>query len=167
MWLLHNIGESPSREPHVRANYNTREQIERIEGRLSFDGVYENVWYNRDLLKGREVTLFIMGNYIGMDNTFDAGMPFERYCDWDQIMDLVKQGAKLGWHTKTHRDLTTLDEIEIEDEVKPPFPMEYFAYPYGRYNQTVVDIVKKYYKKAYSVDETNNNEYTLPRWYVR
>lgn len=166
MWLLHNIGESPSREPHVRANYNTREQIERIEGRLSFDGVYENVWYNRDLLKGREVTLFIMGNYIGMDNTFDAGMPFERYCDWDQIMDLVKQGAKLGWHTKTHRDLTTLDEIEIEDEVKPPFPMEYFAYPYARYDDRVVSIVKKYYKYAYGVNTDNKTDWTLNRSYI-
>lgn len=167
MWLLHNIKESPSNLPHIRANYNTREQIMRTEGTLTFDGVYQNVWENRDILKGREVILFIMGGYIGLDNTFDEGMPFERYCDWDQIMDLVNQGAKLGWHTRTHKDLTTLDEIEIEEEVKPPFQMEHFAYPYGRYDQRVINIVKKYFKKGYAVDRTDNTEFTIPRWYVR
>lgn len=167
MWLLHNIKEPPSRLPHIRANYNTREQVNRTEGTLTFDGVYQNVWENRDLLKGREVILFIMGNYIGMDNTFDEGMPYERYCDWDQIMELVNQGAQLGWHSRTHRDLTTLDEEELIDEIRPPFRMDYFAYPYGRYNQQVVDVVRKYYKKAYSVDQTDGTDFTIPRWYIK
>lgn len=167
MWLLHNIGVSPSNAAHIRANYNTREQVDGVEGTLTFDGIYKNVWKNRDLLKGREVILFIMGDYVGGDNRFDSGMPYEEYCTWDEIMDLVMQGAKIGWHTKTHRDLTNLDEIEIEEEVKPPFPMDYFAYPYGRYDERVIKIVQKYYKKGYSVDQTDGTEWTLLRSYVR
>jgi peptidoglycan/xylan/chitin deacetylase (PgdA/CDA1 family) len=39
-------------------------------------------------------------------------------------------------------------------EITPPFPMDYFAYPYGRFNQVVVDIVKQAgFKEAWSVTQ--------------
>lgn len=167
-WLLHNIAPCPQYKAEVCANYNTREQVEKTDGVITFDGVYFNVYENKDLLVGREVILFVMGDYVGKDNSFDVGMPREDYCSWDEIVELAKQGCKIGWHTRSHRDLTTIeDEDELVKEIKPPFPMDYFAYPYGRWNDRVIQIVKKYYKKAYAVDRTDGTEYTLLRSYVR
>lgn len=167
-WLLHNIGESPSPKGHIKSNYTTRQKVHDTDGKLTFDGIYKNVYENRDLLVGREVILFVMGDYVGKDNSFDVGMPPEKFCTWDEIMDLHENyKCKLGWHTKSHRDLTLLTDEELIEEIKPPFEMDSFAYPYGKYNQRVIDVVKKYYKDAYSVNETSGDQYTKPRWYVR
>ncbi len=128
----------------MNGNYNTREEILACSDPLSFDGIYLNVWENRDVLVGKDVTLYVMGGYVGKDNSFDKPMPLEKYCDWNQIMDLVvNYGCKLGWHTWTHPDLTKLQTFEeILKEVTPPFPMESFAYPYGYFNDKVIDAVK-------------------------
>ena len=131
-YLLHNIGNLKN------ANYNTREEVLKAEGLLTFDGVYKNVWENRDVLEGKDVILFVMGDYVGKDNSFDTKMPLEELCDWNQIMDLViNYGCHLGWHTWSHRDITKLSYDEIRNEVTPPFPMDYFSFPYGKFNQSV------------------------------
>jgi biofilm PGA synthesis lipoprotein PgaB len=42
-----------------------------------------------------------------------------------------------------------------------------FAYPYGVYDKTVMDLIKKYgYDFAFSVIQTNYNRFTIPRLYV-
>ena len=164
-FLCHNIGVPPDTRPQVRANYNTREQIAGCKGILTFDGVYKNVYENRDVLSGKQFTLFVTGNYIGLDNTFDTGMPIERYCT---IKEIESIGGEIGWHTWSHRDLTTLTESEILQEVTPPEWMStnLFAYPYGRYNDLVLDIVSSMYEKAFSVINTDGTEMTIPRSYL-
>lgn len=161
MKLLHKIG------PKINENYNTREEIIACDEPLSFDGVYVSVWENRDILAGKDVTLFVMGGYIGADNSFDKGQPYERLCDETQLKELVDIGCKIGWHTWTHQDLTRVDDMLLELEVTPPYPMSDFAYPYGRFNQRVIDAVKKAgFKRAYSVIKGNGSEYQLLRSYL-
>lgn len=108
-----------------------------------------------------------MGDFVGKDNSFDIGMPYEKYCDWNQIMDLVNLGAKLGWHTWSHRDLTKLSKDEILKEITPPFPMQELAYPYGKFNELVIECAKEVgFKKAWSVTEGDNSDYQLTREYL-
>jgi|GEM_PF-908209 len=166
--LMHNIGESPSKQPHIAANYNTRDEVANATGTLTFDGVYKNVYENRDLLEGRDVILFVMGDYIGKDNSFDKGMPREEYCTLKEIVELEKMGCKVGWHTWSHRDLTTLSDEEIQREITPfeGFPTDYFAYPYGRYNDRVLRLVEQKYGSAFSVDATDGTILSIPRAYV-
>lgn len=168
MKLLHNIGIAPSRDPRIASNYHTREQVEKATEPLSFDGVYQNVFENQDILEGKDITFFVVGNTVGGDNSFDDGMPREEYCTWDEIMDMViRLKAKIGWHTWSHPDLTTLSREEIMKEITPPFPMEDFAYPYGRFNDLVVECVKAAgYKRAWSVTQGNDNLFTLYRPYL-
>lgn len=167
MKLLHNIGETPVNNPTIASNYNTRQEILNCNEDLSFDGIYLNVYENRDVLKNKKVTLFVMGDYVGEDNSFDKGMPLEKYCTWKQINELVEQGCELGWHTWSHRDLTKLSKSEIIKEITPPFPMEVFAYPYGNYNEEIIELVKQAgYKKAYSSTQGNDNPYSLKREYL-
>lgn len=82
--------------------------------------------------------------------------------------DLVKRirdmGHEIASHTYHHKDLTKLTpqaihrectlskkilEKVIEDEVKG------IAYPYGSYNEAVIDIVRKYYKYGRGMGSKN------------
>lgn len=164
IYVLHNVGVMAN-----NPNYNTKEQISKVDY-LTFDGIYKNVWENREILKGKQFILFITGAYIGKDNVFDRGkMPFEEMCNWNQIMDLVMMGGKLGWHTWTHPNLTRIrDENILRKEITPPFPMDYFAYPYGKFSQKAIEIVKDVgFKYAFSVRRGDGSRYQLKRKYLR
>lgn len=108
-----------------------------------------------------------MGNYIGKDNSFDVGMPLERLCTMNEIMLMASNGAKIGWHTWSHRDLTKLSDEELEKEVTPIFPMKYFAYPYGKFNDMVIEAVKKAgFEEAWSVTEGDDSQFQRLRRYL-
>lgn len=167
MRLLHNIGISPSNQAHIRANYNTREEIQVCTDALSFDGIYTNVWVNRDIIKERPSLLFVMGEYIGKDNSFDTGMPLESYCSESQLDDLVSDGHTLAWHTWSHPDLTMLSYEEAKKEMTPAWPCTDFAYPYGRFNEMLKGIAKELgYERAWSVTQGNDDPYSLRREYL-
>lgn len=149
--LAHNIGN----EKH--SNYHTRQQILDCPHPIGFDGIYYNVFENQDVLEGKSGIFFIMGNYIGKDNSFDLDYvpKLEKYCNWEQLNELTsKYDFELGWHTWSHPDLTNCTRDEIIKEITPPFPMKYFAYPYGNYNQLAIDCVKQLgYEEAWSVTQ--------------
>jgi hypothetical protein len=63
--LAHNIGNIE------HSNYHTRKQILDCPHPIGFDGIYYNVYDNQDVLKNKSGILFVMGNYIGKDNSFD------------------------------------------------------------------------------------------------
>ena len=170
MRLLHNIGD-------IRhSNYHTREQVLNSTEPLGFDGIYLNVYENKDVLSGKTGIFFVMGNYIGGDNSFDLQYvpKLEKYCTWDQINELCEEfDFEIGWHTWSHPDLTKLSKEEIIKEITPPVPMKYFAYPYGLFNDLVVECVKELgYEKAWSVTQGSRNpnekdyEYKLYRPYL-
>lgn len=171
MKLAHNIGY------HNHPNYNTPEQILACNEPIGFDGIYLNVFQNMELLKGKTGILFVMGDYVGGDNTFDLpNVPaLEKYCTWSEIFEIQRNTSfEIGWHTWSHPDLTTLSRQRIIDEITPPFPMDTFAYPYGRFNQLVIDCVKEMgYKKAYSVIQGSTNpsepdyQYKIFRDYIK
>lgn len=156
MRLLHNVGD------FNHSNYNTREQILSCNEPLGFDGIYLNVYENMDILQGKSGILFVMGDYVGKDNTFDlANVPtLEKYCTWAQVREICsKYDFEIGWHTYSHPDLTQLSREEIIKEITPPFPMRTFAYPYGCYNDLVVECVKEAgFEKAYSVTQGTTDE---------
>ena len=89
--LLHNVGPKKYGNHVINSNYNPCDQIERFQGVLTFDGIYRNVLENEHILKNREVIFFIMGDYIGKDNRFDEGMPYEKYCTWDELLYLKEK----------------------------------------------------------------------------
>lgn len=165
--ILHSIGPSPTNQAHVRANYNTKEEVENNQDQLTFDGVYTNVYENRDLIKNRPSILFVVGDTIGGDNKFDTGMPLETYCTQEQLDELVADGHTLGWHTWSHPDLTTLTKEEAIKEMTPPVPMTDFAYPYGRFNGMLMEVAKELgYERAWSVTQGDDNPYSLRREYI-
>ena len=164
-YLLHNIGELK------HSSYNTREEIEALKDTdfITFDGIYTNVYENMGVLKRFKPIFFVMGDYVGGDNLFDDGAPqYEDFCTWEQIHELLDfTGGRIGWHTHSHPDLTKVDDEQLKYEVTPPFPMEDFAYPYGKLDNRVVEAVKKAgFKRAWSVFEGDNSDYQLLRKYL-
>ena len=125
---------------------------------------------NRDLLIGKKVIIFVMGDYIGKDNSFEnvkEGLPLEKYCTQRQLDQLVNMGCELAWHTWSHRDLTTLTKEEIIKEITPPVPMKKLAYPYGRFNATVLEAVREVgFEEAFSVTQGDNSQFQRTREYV-
>ena len=157
MVLAHNIGDIK------HSNYHTRAQIKECYDPIGFDGIYKNVYDNMDVLVNKSGVFFVMGDYVGKDNSFDLdNVPkLENYCTWDEIIEMTKKlDFKIGWHTWSHPDLTKLSNSEVTKEITPPFPMDYFAYPYGIYDDRVIELVKKAgYKMAYSVTQGSTNYY--------
>lgn len=170
MKLAHNIGDI--RHP----NYNTRQQVLDCQESIGFDGIYMNVYENQDILIGKTGIMFVMGNFFGKDNSFDLQYvpKLEKYCTLEQVEELCKKyNFKIGWHTWSHKDLTKLSKEEILKEITPPYPMDYFAYPYGTFNDLVIECVKEVgFKEAYSVtqgslDPTEKNyQYKIYRDYI-
>lgn len=155
--LAHNIGDIN------HSNYNTKLEILECKDPIGFDGIYRNVYENRHLLKGKSGILFVMGDYIGKDNEFDLPhVPkLEQYCNWDEILEISHEfDFELGWHTYSHPDLTKVSDEQLVREITPPFKMKYFAYPYGIYDQRVVEVVKSLgYEMAWSVTQGSLNPY--------
>jgi hypothetical protein len=155
--LAHNIGDI------VHPNYHTRQQIIDCPYPIGFDGVYKSVYDNQDVLEGKSGIFFVMGDYVGKDNSFEypKEVPaIEQYCTWEQIQEMCdKYDFKMGWHTWSHPDLTAITRHEMVKEITPPYPMDYFAYPYGRFNQVVLDCVQQAgFKQAWSVNQGSMNE---------
>jgi len=160
--LLHNIG------PRYNSNYNTIEEILAYDGPISFDGVYKNVFEHAHRLVGKDITLFVMGNYVGKDNSFDVGQRPETYCTWDEIISLCEiLQCKLAWHTWSHENLTLLTDEEIIREITPPFYMKSIAYPYGNVDSRVAKLVEKAgYEEAWSVTQGDGSRFQRKRSYL-
>lgn len=170
MILFHNIGS------YIHSNYNSREQVKSAQGPTSFDGIYLNVYENRDVLEGKEITFFIMGDYIGGNNDFDLkaapdyGLLPEKYCDWDQLRELRdKFNCRLGWHTKSHRDLRFLPDDEVRSELERPKEIEpILAYPFGNFDDRIIKLaIEMGYEDAWSVHQGNGDRFQRNRYYYK
>ena len=78
---------------------------------------------------------------------------------WEEIQEMQRAGIDFGAHTLTHPDLTHLSSDQVQAEVCEAksviedalgAPVTSFAYPYGRYNGRVRDIVRKHFACACS-----------------
>lgn len=172
MYVLHNIGDR-----RHGSNYNTAAEIQSVLDageRVSFDGVYLNVWEHREMFRGRypgQVKLFPMGNWVGKSNLFDVAgtdRPVEPLCDWNQLMHLVTEyRCALGWHTWSHRNLCELSDFEVLQELASPVPMRYLAYPYGDVDARVAGLAQASgYFEAWSVTQGDDSQYQRRRRYL-
>lgn len=166
-YLLHSISEVKH-----NSNYNTPEEIAALprDSVLTFDGVYMNMLPHLKLLSEYPFGILFPTGFMGEDNSWDSGQPRELFCDWtavDHILDHT--GWKIGWHSWGHVDLTECDSEELADQLIKPFhwggsQVEDFAYPYGKFDECVIEAVKRAgYKRAWSVGKGDNSPYQLTR----
>jgi peptidoglycan/xylan/chitin deacetylase (PgdA/CDA1 family) len=82
------------------------------------------------------------------------GTPFEEELDcmtWEELRNLRDEGWEIGSHTRTHRDLASLDEAEIAAELRGSReecerelrrPCLSLAYPFASYDRRVKEIAR-------------------------
>jgi glycosyltransferase involved in cell wall biosynthesis len=143
---------------------------------ITFDGVYQNVLqYAVPILKhfGYPFELFITSAYLGKDNDFDTIEPKATFASITELKEMENGGGRIQWHTQNHPDLKNLTDSKIINE-ELSIPQEisvfgknsfsWFAYPYGNFNATVLELTAHQFKGAVSCNQGNDtNQYQYNR----
>lgn len=108
---------------------------------------------------GLPATLFVVSDCVGKTNMWrgqpDAGIPEMPLLDWPALSRLAEAGIALGAHSRTHPDLTALNEAEVDDEIARSGEViasetgqrpAAFAYPYGRFDARAARAVARSYR---------------------
>lgn len=103
-------------------------------------------------------------------------VPPDRFpASWAAIAAAAGEGLSLGVHSATHRALPTLDGSELRVEIVESRDLlqqhsgvraEFFAYPYGLWNERAREMVRSAgYRAAFSLDHSGggSDPWTLPR----
>ncbi len=138
---------------------------------ITFDDGYKNVYDN---------AFPILTKYNLKSNFYiiTRWMDGQTYVTEDMVKQMDKSGiVEIGSHTLTHIKLGASSYEQQENELKESKAdlekllekeIDTIAYPYGSYNSNTINITKKYYKYAVTVNsdynyENNMNKYTLNR----
>lgn len=146
---------------------------------ITFDGIYENVYtFAAPILEhfGYPYELFIVGGTVGRSNEFDAEEPLARFADKAQLSDMVRRGARLQWHTRTHPRLTdNLTRTKLKRELDVPATLRridpggfrWLGYPHGEFSKATLDVVKNLFVGALSCHQGDGvSSYELNRTIV-
>jgi peptidoglycan/xylan/chitin deacetylase (PgdA/CDA1 family) len=135
---------------------------------LTFDdgfmGVYEHAFpVLRDL--GWPFTVFLVSGLLGKTDAWTASSnpsgQTQPLLGRREIAEMQRAGVSFHSHTRTHRDLTTLDSTDLETELAGSKrdleallgdPVDYIAYPFGKFDDRVADAARAAgYRAAFSV----------------
>jgi len=122
---------------------------------LTFDDGYKDNFTDMfPILKryGFKATIYLVPGYKSNSwEKFDNKM-FDALLDKEEILEMQKSGlVEFGSHTLSHKNLLTIKEEEIKQEVMDSkkgveemigCECSAFAYPYGKYNDKIVKLVK-------------------------
>jgi peptidoglycan/xylan/chitin deacetylase (PgdA/CDA1 family) len=179
-WLRANVRIAPLAEVVV-ALAERRPLPERTVV-LTFDDGFRDFYSTAAPLLRRlalPATIFLPTGYCGRTNRW-PGQPHwvaeEVLLDWRQVIELTRDGFSFGAHSISHPILTSLSIEEAEQEVagskaqieeRTGQRVEFFAYPYGRWNPAVRDLVRRHYRGACAtaagVVEPSADPLALPR----
>jgi len=148
------------------------EIIEYIEGKtvfkkpvfaVTFDDGYADIMQTTEMFQyyGIRPTTFVISNTEKIDSN-ELGVNRE-FMSREEILKLRELGWTIGGHSATHTDFYSLtDDSAIREIVSSKIkleeslglPVKYFAYPKGRYTNTVISAFKKAtYKAGFSMDD--------------
>lgn len=144
---------------------------------LTFDDNYLGFYkYAYPILKqfNYPAAMFVHTNYVG---DLTGGHP---KMNWDQLQELVKGGlVTIGGHTESHPlDLSVLTDHQQATEIAGSktilekhlgVPIDFMAWPNGKFNQTSIDIATKAgYKMVFAMNEgfaeESPNMYSIHRY---
>ncbi|MDR3208252.1 MAG: polysaccharide deacetylase family protein [Rickettsiales bacterium] len=129
---------------------------------LTFDDGRKNIFDAVQIMKKHRFPfyVFVVENLIGSSDEFLSRADFN---------EIKRNGGILGWHTKTHADLTTLSKRQIMTELKNPYGFDTLAYPHWKYNKQIKDIARKLgYRYARAGNGfSGNDNLSLDSFFVR
>jgi peptidoglycan/xylan/chitin deacetylase (PgdA/CDA1 family) len=146
---------------------------------ITFDDGYQGLYdYALPVLVENNfpATIFLVTDYCGRSNAWPGqppGIPKLPLLEWSQIQEMHKNGITFGAHTMSHPRLDALNAGEIEEEIigskrvieqRLGTEVFSFAYPYGRYDPGIKEVVGQNFRVACSTMmnyATNNSDYLL------
>jgi len=131
---------------------------------ITFDDVYQSVYTEAfSVLQhyGVSATVFLtVGDRITLKpNDRLPSINGRLMLNWREIREMQRWGIEFGAHTCNHPDLTCIPIDRMKKEVYESkaiiedalgTQVSCFAYPYGRYNHRVRDIVQEHFSCAFS-----------------
>ncbi len=76
--------------------------------------------------------------------------------------------VEIGYHSRTHPNLTQLSDSELYEECAPRYAARYFAYPGGNYSPRVGEVLKRAgYEAAFSIKPGLLSSVDDPLFFVR
>jgi peptidoglycan/xylan/chitin deacetylase (PgdA/CDA1 family) len=149
---------------------------------LTFDDGYQDFYTDAAPHLRRyafPATVFVTTSYSGKTNSW-PGQPSwveeKSLMNWQQIRELAAQGVHFGAHSVTHRDLTSLSVGDAEQEMieskreverKISQTVEFFCYPYGRWDPALRNLASRHFSGACSTAagavEPDADPFALPR----
>ncbi len=97
-------------------------------------------------------TVFLATGHLGKTNAWMRDWPQHPMLNWEQIREMHRHGIDFGGHTVTHCHLDQVPEPQARAEIgdckrviedRLGSPCHHFAYPYGRFDDTAVEIVRE------------------------
>jgi peptidoglycan/xylan/chitin deacetylase (PgdA/CDA1 family) len=124
---------------------------------ITFDDGYRDFYINAyPILKRYEYpsTVYVVSDLTGKVNTWDSDNEniTKPLMDWDMIREISQFGVKIGSHTRSHLQLSTLSDEALQEELRGSKKtleeqlskeVEHFCYPYGDFDDLVKEQVKK------------------------
>jgi peptidoglycan/xylan/chitin deacetylase (PgdA/CDA1 family) len=132
---------------------------------ITFDDGFESLYtYAVPVLTayGFTATIFLVTDYCGQKNSWPGqpqSIPEFPLLSWEQICEMDHLGFEFGAHSASHPRLDQLTPDRLEYEVAASkkiieehlgHAVETFAYPYGQYNQKVIQVVQDAFRGACS-----------------
>jgi peptidoglycan/xylan/chitin deacetylase (PgdA/CDA1 family) len=124
-------------------------------------------------------TVFLPTSFLGGKNDWPGQPGWVRpqpLLDWPRVRELAGKGIEFGAHSVSHPDLTRLAPADLERELSGSRreiesqigrPVEFFCYPYGRWNASVRAAVQRHFRGACSTGagsvELRSDPFVLPR----
>jgi peptidoglycan/xylan/chitin deacetylase (PgdA/CDA1 family) len=122
---------------------------------ITFDDGFKNIHTHAyPILQkfGFTATVFLVADFLGTDNNWSENKDIlsSPLLGLDDIVAMPN--LSYGSHTLSHRYLTRLSESEVADEIvssrkklqdKLGIPIQSFCYPYGDYNESIVQMVRQ------------------------
>ncbi len=123
---------------------------------ITFDDGYQSVFqYALPILRefNFQAVVFVISNYIGKDNTWDAKLSSKRFkhLNENEIALLTLAGIEIGSHGESHRALPFLNDDFIRKELEKSRNILHeitnqniisLAYPFGMQNKRIQNIAK-------------------------
>jgi peptidoglycan/xylan/chitin deacetylase (PgdA/CDA1 family)/glycosyltransferase involved in cell wall biosynthesis len=143
---------------------------------ITFDDAYADVVeYALPVLRqyGFSATIFVVTSQIGGTNAWDEikGIGPHRLMTREQICRWAAEEIEFGAHSRTHADLRTVSNSDLEREVVGSGEdlrgtlgrkVTSFAYPYGFYNDGVSQCVANSFDVAFTCEEGLNSARSKP-----
>jgi len=149
------------------------------------DGFVSNLIEAVPLMKkvGVQAINYLVADRIGQTSDWEAreGGEADPLMDESQVREWLTAGHQIGAHTCTHPRLSQISEAEAKEEISASRKkledrfgvlIEHFAFPYGDYNQTTLELVREAgFKTACTMHRGINlpstPRFELKRWTAR